>query len=277
MDSLGYELRHLVSGQAVMRWKRVAARTISEIFALKRMSAKPRTGFRVLLYHAVGSRLNQDTYGISIEPKLFERHMQILASTEQVETRSFDRVEPNDSRLQVAVTFDDGYKDNLYKAAPILIKYNIPFTVFVTSSFIKSGSQEYLTPEELRELSELPGVTIGSHGATHVSLAGCDDALLKRELSESRSYIEDVTGLEVTSIAYPHGSASLRVRDAAARTGYTLGGCSRFDINRRGRDPLLINRCEIWASDSERVFRQKLSGVWDWYRRRSRDPATITG
>lgn len=257
-----------------MDWKRIATRTISELSSLSRRGDKIRSGYRVLLYHAVGSRLRQDTYGISIAPKLFERHMQVLASAEHVETRSFDGAEADGSTLQVAVTFDDGYKDNLYSAAPILIKYSIPFTVFVTSSFVKSEAQEYLTPAELRELSQLPGVKIGSHGSTHVALATCDDATLERELYESRSYIEDITRREVTAIAYPHGSASVRVRDAAERAGYTLGVCSRFDINRSGRDPLLLCRCEILANDSERVFRQKLAGAWDWYRWRSKDPAT---
>jgi peptidoglycan/xylan/chitin deacetylase (PgdA/CDA1 family) len=258
-----------------MDWKRIVTRTISEVSSLSRSRGGIRSGFRVLLYHAVGSRLKHDTYGISIEPKLFERHMELLAGTEQqFRTSSFDNTEPADSTLQVAVTFDDGYKDNLYVAAPILLKYNIPFTVFVTSSFIRSGSQEYLAPAELRELSSLPGVAIGSHGATHTALAGCDDAALQRELTESRFDIENIIGREVSAIAYPHGSANLRVRDAARRAGYTLGGCSRFDINDKGRDPLLLCRCEIWATDSARVFRQKLSGAWDWYRWRSRDPAT---
>jgi hypothetical protein len=255
-----------------MNWKRIALRTISEVSSLGR-AGRIRPGFRVLLYHAVGSRLKQDTYGISIEPKLFARQMEILASAEQIVISCFGDTELTDSTLRVAVTFDDGYKDNLYTAAPILLKYQIPFTVFVTSSFIRGGSQEYLTPTELRELSSLTGVTIGSHGATHLELARCDAPTLQRELSESRAEIEDIIGQQVTAIAYPHGSVNLRVREAARRTGYTRGGCSRFDINQKGRDPLLLCRCEIWATDSERVFRQKLSGAWDWYRWRTADPA----
>ena len=176
--------------------------------------------------------------------------------------------------LQVAVTLDDGYKDNLYIAAPILLKFKIPFTIFVTSAFITGRSQDYLTRNELRELSELPGVTIGSHGATHVPLAKCDGATLQKELYGSRAYLEDLIGREVKVISYPHGSVDRRCRDTASRAGYLRGGCSRFDINDETRDPLLLCRCEILSLDSERLFIQKLSGAWDWYRWRNRDPAS---
>jgi peptidoglycan/xylan/chitin deacetylase (PgdA/CDA1 family) len=39
----------------------------------------------------------------------------------------------------VAVTFDDGYTDNLEVAAPILLEYGIPATLFVATDLIDSG------------------------------------------------------------------------------------------------------------------------------------------
>lgn len=258
-----------------MNWKRVAARLVSEASSLARKGNAPRAGFRVLLYHAVGTRLAHDRYGISIEPRLFERHMDILAEeSPDVHLTAFDDRENSSAPLPcVAVTFDDGYVDNLHVAAPILSKRNIPFTVFVTSSFIGKTSEGYLSAAELKELSTLPNVTIGAHGATHTRLAVCGDATLRRELSDSRRRIEDLIGRSVTTVSYPHGSVNLRVRAAAAEAGYTTGGCSRFDINEAKHDRLLLNRCEIVAADSARVFRQKLYGAWDWYRWRAADPA----
>lgn len=230
------------------------------------------------MYHAVGSRLPYDTYGIGISPRLFERHMRALAGSSYLSTVSFGAAELTPSRqiarpLQVAVTFDDGYKDNLYAAAPILLRYGIPFTVFVTSAFIQSGSPEYMTPRELQELAAWPGATIGAHGATHTRLAECNAKTLRYELYASRCYLEDVIGQPVTNLAYPHGSTNQRVREAAREAGYTRAGCSRFDINGADRDPLLLCRCEVWAGDSVRILRQKLNGAWDWYRWRAPDPA----
>lgn len=260
-----------------MKWKRLAARAVCEAHWLSQKVKAPRAGFRVLLYHAVGTHLAHDRYGISIEPQLFEKQIDVLANcTQAFQFIAFDDLQnsvPHGSRL--AVTFDDGYRDNLHNAAPILLKRNIPFTVFVTSSFIGKSSDGYLNAAELKELSALPNVSIGTHGATHVRLADCDDATLRRELNDSRRLIEDLIGKHVTAVSYPYGSVNQRVRCAAAETGYRVGGCSRFDVNDAGRDTLLLNRCEILAADTERVFRQKISGAWDWYRWRTADPARI--
>ena len=258
-----------------MRLKRFVSRVLSETCSLGRNHPGLRPGLRILLYHSVGSRLSDDSYGFSIQPKLFERHMKVLAETEGVAVTSLCEPGGTTQGLRVAVTFDDGFKDNLYTAAPILLKFQIPFTVFVTTSFMRNDYRDYLAERELRELASLPRVNIGSHGTTHSPLIRCDDLALWQELYESRCRIEDVIGRQVKAIAYPHGSVNQRVRHVAERAGYVVGVCSRFDINDENRDPLLLCRSEVLAADSERVFRQKISGAWDWYRWRSRDPVFI--
>jgi peptidoglycan/xylan/chitin deacetylase (PgdA/CDA1 family) len=256
-----------------MRWQRVAARALAEVAGLTLSLHRPRHGLRILLYHAVGTRLSVDSYGISIAPERFERQMAILAGSKDLTTVGISDGLKDSPSLRVAVTFDDGYRDNLSVAAPILLTHGIPFTVFVTSSFVRSRSAGYLSPEDLRELAGLPGVTVGSHGATHRPLAECDEGALWSELRDSKRYLEDATGKPVTTLSYPHGSVSLRVMQAAKRAGYELGACSRFDLNADvDCNPLLLCRSEIVSADSERIFLQKIYGAWDWGRWRSRVP-----
>ncbi len=231
-----------------------------------------RPGLRILMYHAVGSRLPHDSYGISIRPERFERHMVLLATADACVVSLGERG-ASTAGLRVAVTFDDGYSDNLHTAAPILARHGIPFTVFVSTAFVDEPDARYLSRPELRDLAEVPGATIGSHGATHVPLTTCDDAALWNELHDSRCYLEDILGKAVTVLSYPHGDVDARVREAAERAGYLVGACSHGDINADTRDPLLLGRTEIVASDSTRIFLQKLRGAWDWYRWRHLDPA----
>lgn len=243
-----------------MTIRRLAARAVAEIFSVR--GSRKQTGLRILLYHSVGGRVS-NLYGISVATAAFERQMQILSTMENIRIVKLESDQLATSDYQIAATFDDGYKDNLQVAAPILTKFNIPFTVFVTASFIGSGL-DYLTARELRELAQLPGVTIGSHGLTHCRLADCNDEVLWRELAESRRLLQDMIGKNVTTISYPHGSVDSRVRDAADRAGYVTGATSRFGINRANQDRLRLHRCEIVSQDAPRVFMQKLNGHWDW-------------
>lgn len=219
-------------------------------------------GFRVLMYHAVGTKVPGDYLErYSITPDLFYQQMKFLS--ENFPIRKFTDV--LDEEKGTSVTFDDGFADNLYIAAPILVKLKIPFTIFVTSNNIGKNSK-YLTPYELRDLSKVTGATIGSHGATHRSLTGCNKSVLQDELSDSRKIIEDITGKSVKIMSYPHGSVNQEVRNAVYSSGYEFSAGSRFGNNLKDFDPLNIDRTDIWSSDNLGIFNSKLNGDWDWLR-----------
>jgi peptidoglycan/xylan/chitin deacetylase (PgdA/CDA1 family) len=95
----------------------------------------------VLVYHRVGER-SLDPWRLKIDPQTFAGQMETLASdwsplslAELVEGFRRRRL----PERAVAVTFDDGYADNLDVAAPILLEYTIPATLFVATGLIDSG------------------------------------------------------------------------------------------------------------------------------------------
>src|SRR6185503_15689638 len=117
MAARGIQYGRLVPGQEIVSWQRAIGRTLAEISALVG-SNRPSTGVRILMYHAVGSRLADDPYGISISLENFQRQMEILASQQPAEviglnalqsSSVFDASENRGKKLRVAVTFDDGY------------------------------------------------------------------------------------------------------------------------------------------------------------------------
>jgi hypothetical protein len=239
-------------------------------------SGEPAAGLRVLLYHSVGTRLPHDPHGIGIDRDSFIRHLSYLdAHRDLWGPAPFALPEAGPAR--VAISFDDGFKDVLTVAAPLLVERRLPFILFVTTDFLGSDPRLYLEPPELKELSRLPGATVGSHGVSHRRLASLPDAALREELSRSKKYLEDLLGTPVPAISYPNGSVDRRVRDAAQEAGYTLGGTSRYGVNMPKRDPLLLCRTELTAWDSVDDLRLKLEGHWDWYRLRHRDPASDSG
>ncbi|MEK7857777.1 MAG: polysaccharide deacetylase family protein [Elusimicrobiota bacterium] len=256
-----------------MSWQHAFWKTLAAGLALAG-EAVVRPGLRILSYHAVGTELPGDPYGLSMPPDGFQRQMELLATGRFGAVVSLSQARLDGLSPEVCVTFDDGYLDTLSTAAPVLARLKLPFTVCVTPKLLESGAP-HMTPGQLKELALMPGAEIGAHGFSHRSLPACDDAALKQELSDSRAWLQSRLGKPVTVMTYPHGHADQRVRKAAETAGFLRAGCSRYALNGPDRDPLLLCRTEIVAWDTERTFVQKVSGGWDFFRFRHTDPARI--
>lgn len=101
--------------------------------------ARPRA--LVLAYHRVADEAS-DPYNITVSTLTFERHLRLLKQEWNVVSLDvlLDRMENGGCRDgSVAVTFDDGYADNLETAAPIAAALSVPLTVFVTAGPVLDG------------------------------------------------------------------------------------------------------------------------------------------
>lgn len=252
-----------------MRWQSEVLKAIAQGVSWLNFTDRPNAGLRVLTYHTVGQKAHGDNLNLNtISVKQFKEHMDLLSDYRCVPLRGADF--PTQG-VEVAVTFDDGYSDNLHIVAPLLLQRSIPFTVFVTAQFVRDKVKGFMSEFELKELASLPGVKIGAHGNTHCVLTRCDELSLRNELASSRAYLEDLTGKSINWMSYPYGAVNQRVRAAVERCGYTLAATSYFNVNRSGRDPLMLCRAVVLNRDSCRVLAQKIRGNWDWYRFRIKD------
>ena len=242
-------------------WKYRLAQIIS--------SAQPphhQVGRRVLLYHSIDptNGASHDIYAIS--KVKFTQHIKHLASqNDQQKPRVVPLASPE---LEgVSITFDDGYSDTLTIAAKLLCSHELPFSVFVTTENVMSGDSKYLNKSQLIELSQMPNVTIGSHGHSHLHLADLSNEKIRKELQQSKELLEDLTEKTIDTMSYPHGSYAAQVLTIATELGYKFAATSNWGVYKVGSNPLEIPRIDIWSYDDKTVLQQKLSGKWDWMKR----------
>ena len=104
------------------------------------------------MYHRIATPA-ADIWGIAVSPENFEQHLQLLRKKGNVvPLRELvkDVKQGKVRRNSIAITFDDGYADNFAVARPLLEKYQLPATFFITSGNI--GKEEEFWWDELEHI-----------------------------------------------------------------------------------------------------------------------------
>jgi len=91
----------------------------------------------ILMYHSI-SEPDIDPWELAVSPSNFEQQLQVLQNSFKISSVTDIALSLQQGRVKnktVALTFDDGYRDNFEIALPLLEKYNIPATFFITNNF----------------------------------------------------------------------------------------------------------------------------------------------
>jgi len=163
----------------------------------------------------------------------------------------------------VILTFDDGYRDCLEHAAPILAARKFRATFYVLGRLAGKTSR-WLIEERGLEIPLLDwdavralqaaGHECGSHGMSHPHLTRLDPAACRDELLSSRHILEDQLGREIRHLAYPFGDYDERVRAIAAESGYRTACSVRLGWSAPDDDLLALHRIHVHGEGSLRDF-----------------------
>ncbi|RNI24545.1 polysaccharide deacetylase family protein [Rufibacter latericius] len=202
----------------------------------------------VLMYHRIADPAS-DIWDIAVSPSNFEQQLAYLQKkchviplsemAERVATRKI-------KRNSVAITFDDGYVDNFTVAKPLLEKYNLPATFFISSGNI--GQETPFWWDELEQLilftEQLPSSfqgldsleTVDLREETyltaeirlkHTSWKACDEAPPTKRAQLFYSLWQHLKPLSYQA----QQEVLQRIRDWAAPTGETLPELKSMSLN----------------------------------------------
>jgi peptidoglycan/xylan/chitin deacetylase (PgdA/CDA1 family) len=114
---------------------------------------------------------------------------------------AYELIVKKSSQKFAVITFDDVPDCVFINAYPFLKDHNIPFTVFVTTSFINQSP--YLSLEHLLALNDETLCTIGAHTVSHPYLRS--DKQAGQEIKNSKEQLELLIGKKISFFAYPYG------------------------------------------------------------------------
>ena len=197
-------------------------------------------GNRCLIYHAFGSKLKHDTYGISISIANFKAHIDYLRDNYQ-----FKRVHDiADDKLYISISIDDGYKCTI-DAIDLLSKYNIPVSLFITVSTL--GKDQYLTENDLFLMYLL------TYSEQNI------------ELQKSKDFLSDIIGKEITGLSFPHGSFNRDTINVLEKLKYEYAATSIKGINTPSTGRYYLCRNEIISTDLITDVDKKIKGYYEYY------------
>lgn len=257
MSSFATEGRALERARPLPARIRASARSA----ALGALSRLPRTsgpGVRIVHYHYV---FDDERERFAEQLRFLARELSPVSLSQAVERLRLGQA----SGDEVVVTFDDGFRNQLDNAAPLLAEHGFSACFFLVTELLDANADqarvfsrdklhlplpvEPLDWDGASRLLEL-GHEIGSHTRSHPNLVGLAPEALLDELASSREELSTRLGA-VRHVSAPYGDRarfSEAVADAARAAGYESCSSAIRGVNRSALDLYSLRRHHLSAS-----------------------------
>ena len=184
-----------------------------------------------LLFHSLSSepRKNYSHLPVNIYDQLLiyinKNNIPTYTASEIIAYQTQETQKRN-SVTPISLHFDDAFEDFYSLAFPLMQKYKLSCTLYPVTAFIGKKATwnvykaaQHCSLEQLKEMHKA-GIEIGSHTRTHADLSLLPDNLVRQELEESKKYLEDALGINITALSFPFGSWNHRCWAIAQECGY---------------------------------------------------------
>lgn len=181
-------------------------------------------GIVVLMYHQVSST---ETNALCVSIKQLDKQLDYI-QRKGYNIISFDDLKRYEDQGQalpkkpVIISFDDGYKNNLNLACPLLEKYRFPAIFFLTTAFLgktntwDKGAEPIMDISDLHTLSAIKGMHIGLHSHNHINYERSSLEDVERDLGTCMEILEKNAIPFCPVLAYPYGKYPLKNKQKRA-------------------------------------------------------------
>ena len=233
----------------------------------------------ILIFHSLDDRGSV----ISFPPRAFQRDMAKLHDSGYRTLSLLDaadrlRLGHSFPSRSFVLTFDDGYETVYHEAFPVLERFGMTATVFVTSGHSRPKRPSERLPScegqlmlSWHQIAELKswGIDIGAHTCSHPDLVVLPRPEIQAEVRDSKAIIEDMLSTDVQSFAYPYGRYDQRSRDIAAQ--HFACACSDvLALVTLESDRYALERVDAYYLRPDRLFDLMLTAAFPWYLRTRR-------
>jgi peptidoglycan/xylan/chitin deacetylase (PgdA/CDA1 family) len=175
-------------------------------------------GIISLMYH----RFEENKYpSTNIRLSDFEEHIKNIEQNKIkfINPKNFEQeLKNNKLQRKILLTIDDGFLSFYENAWPILKEKKIPFILFISTREI--GAFNYMSWDQIKELSKEDFVEIGNHSHTHEYLVDESNELIKRDIEESISIFKKNLGKNSSFFSYPFGEYSIEFKNIIRDLGF---------------------------------------------------------
>ena len=225
----------------------------------------------IAMYHSVNPVMRQEVKRLIISPETFERQMRFLKSHHYnvLPLNSVATLIKEKKKIPsktIAITFDDGYKDNYIYAFPILKKYHLPATVFIITDEV--GRADRLSWDQIKAMQDSGIITFGSHTLGPEPLINIkSEQDLKKQIFDSKKILEEKLGRPISAFSYPEGRFNNRIKQLVMTAGYKLAVVTNPGKEFANDDIFALKRLRISANSNNLfVFWIETGGYYNFMR-----------
>ncbi len=175
-------------------------------------------GLISLMYH----RFEENKYpSTNIKIKEFINHIKVIEddNIQFINPKNFEEeLKNNKAQRKILLTIDDGFISFYNNAWPILKEKKIPFILFVSTREV--GKSNYMTWDQIREISNKDFVEIGNHSHTHEYLVDENREVILADIKKSMSIFKKELGKNSQFFSYPFGEYSLEFKKIIFSLGF---------------------------------------------------------